>query len=47
MAERVNKASATYAYGEDEFDQTGFTRVPLHATWVIGEVLARPGAPDP
>lgn len=47
MAERVNKASATYAYGEDEFDHTGFTRVPLHATWVIGEVLARPGAPDP
>lgn len=69
MAERVNKASASYAYGEDEFDHTGFTRVassivapprvaespaslecrvfqvvphgsgPLHATWVIGEVL--------
>jgi flavin reductase (DIM6/NTAB) family NADH-FMN oxidoreductase RutF len=69
MAERVNQASATYPFEIDEFDVTGFTRVPservkpprvaespvamecrvfqivphgsgpMHATWVIAEVL--------
>lgn len=28
MAERVNQASAPYPHGVDEFDVTGFTRVP-------------------
>jgi len=69
MAERVNQASGSYPFDVDEFDVTGFTRVPstvvrpprvaespatmecrvfqlvphgsgpMHATWVIGEVL--------
>jgi flavin reductase (DIM6/NTAB) family NADH-FMN oxidoreductase RutF len=69
MAEQVNQASAAYPFEVDEFDETGFTRVPsdlvkpprvaespaslecrvfqvvphgsgpVHATWVIGEVL--------